>query len=252
MSSVVQSVDRALDILELLSYHVEGLSIKEISEALDYHKSTVHRLLGTLIQKGYVSQNQKTAHYHVTLKLFQLGSRKVEKLDLIQLSKPYLNKLARISGEVVHLVLRDQQDIIYVDKVEGDQIIRMHSHIGQRRPMYCTAVGKAILSTLPVEEVEKVFVNSTIEALTEKTITTIDQLLQERELIIRKGYALDQEENEIGVTCVAVAIVGMDGMSQGAISISGPTQRMVDKTQEYGEQLKNCAREISKELGYIE
>lgn len=251
MSNIVQSVDRTLEILELLSNHVEGLSIKDISERLGFHKSTVHRLLGTLIYKGYVEQDPVTNHYLVTLKLFQLGSRKVENTDVIKVSKPFLNKLAQLSGEVVHLVLRDGVDIIYVDKVEGNHIIRMHSRIGHRSPMYCTAVGKAIMATLDEEKNRLIFDQSPVEQLTEKTITTYDDFVSSRQDIYNKGYAIDDEENEPGVTCVAVAIKDFSGESHAAISISGPTERMnKESIDKYSVALKEYCHLISQQLGY--
>ncbi|WP_105616198.1 IclR family transcriptional regulator [Vallitalea okinawensis] len=251
MAEVVQSVDRALEILELLSCHVDGLAIKEISEKLELHKSTVHRLLGTLIYKGYVEQNELNNRYLVTLKLFQLGSRKVENTDVIETSKPYLNQLAQFSGEVVHLVLRDGTDIIYVDKVEGNQTIRMHSKIGNRSPMYCTGVGKAIMSTLEEDEIKMIWENSEIKRLTEHTIIELAEMHQTIEQIKLSGYALDNEENELGVKCVAVSIKDYRGISIAAISISGPKERMTnEKIITYSQKLKKSCQEISERLGY--
>lgn len=251
MAEVVQSVDRALEILELLSCHVDGLAIKEISEKLELHKSTVHRLLGTLIYKGYVEQNELDNRYLVTLKLFQLGSRKVENTDVIATSKPYLNQLAQFSGEVVHLVLRDGTDIIYVDKVEGNQTIRMHSKIGNRSPMYCTGVGKAIMSTLNEDEIKWIWENSDIKRLTEHTIIDLEDMYRTIGKIKSAGYALDNEENELGVKCIAVSIKDFRGTSVAAISISGPKERMTEeKIDIYSQKLKKSCLEISEQLGF--
>lgn len=251
MAEFVQSVDRALDILELLSNFQQGLNIKDISEKLDLHKSTVHRLLGTLIYKGYVEQHKDSNKYYVTLKLFQLGSRKIENIDLIDISKPYLIQLAKTSEEVVHLVMRDDADIIYVDKVEGNQTIRMHSRIGNRSPMYCTGVGKAILSTLSREEIKDVWDKSQIQKLTDKTIVTLDHMYKTIDTIQERGYALDDEENEIGVRCIAVPILDFKGDSYAAISISGPANRMTEeKINLYSKELIRSSKEISAQLGY--
>jgi len=251
MADVVQSVDRALGILELLSKNEQGLYIKDISLELDLHKSTVHRLLGTLIYKGYVKQNESSSKYYVTMKLFQLGSRKVENIDLIEIARPYLNKIAQISGEVVHLVIRDGKYIVYVDKVEGNQTIRMHSKIGRRSYMYCTGVGKAIMSTLQQEEVKKIWEGSRIKKYTKYTIENLSDMEEELGHIKNVGYAIDNEENELGVRCCAVPIIDYKQVSSAALSVSGPTSRMSDeKIKEFSETLITYAAEISKQLGY--
>lgn len=250
MAGTVQSVERALDILELLSQYEKGLSIKEISIKSELHKSTVHRLLGTLIEKGYVSQDKLTSHYYVTLKLYRLGSRRVENTDLIQICKPYLQKLGQLTGEVVHLVLREDIHVVYVDKVESTQTIRMHSRIGNRNPLYSTGVGKAILATLPEEEVLDVWSRSEISKLTPYTITDQAHLDQELKTISKEGYAKDNEENELGVRCVAAAILNKDGVGDAAISISAPLQRMSEeKVSQYALYLKETCGEISRLLG---
>lgn len=251
MADVVQSVDRTLSILELLSKNEQGLYIKDISLELELHKSTVHRLLGTLIYKGYVKQNESSSKYYVTMKLFQLGSRKVENIDLIEIARPYLNKIAQISGEVVHLVIRDGKYIVYVDKVEGNQTIRMHSKIGRRSYMYCTGVGKAIMSTLQQKEVKKIWGESTIKKYTKYTIENLSDMEEELRHIKNVGYAIDNEENELGVRCCAVPIIDYKQVSSAALSVSGPTSRMSDeKIKEFSEKLITYAGEISKQLGY--
>ena len=142
MIEIVQSVDRALSILEVLSDYKEGLGITDISNKIHIHKSTVHRILATLIYKGYVIQDQKTNKYMITLKLFELGNKKVKDMNLLAVSKPYTEELMKKVNEVVHLVVRENNEIVYVDKVEADNTIRMASTIGRRSPLYSTPWGK--------------------------------------------------------------------------------------------------------------
>lgn len=251
MIEVVQSVDRTLSILELLSNYNDGLGITEISSMIDLHKSTVHRLLGTLIYKGFVIQDASTNKYKLTLKLYELGSKKVASMDILKISKPYTEKLMKTVNEVVHLVIRDENDIVYIDKVEADNTIRMASTIGRRSPLYRTSVGKAMLAYLSDEEVEEIWSNSKIEKLTEHTITELEALKKELKEIKEKGYAVDNEENELGVRCIGAPVFNHNGCVEGAISISGPTIRVTkDKIEEFAEEVKKYADLISKELGY--
>lgn len=248
---VVQSVDRALTILELLSGYNEGLGITDISNKIDLHKSTVHRLLGTLIYKEFVVQDSETNKYKVSLKLYELGAKRVEDADIINASKPYTKALMESLNEVVHLVIRDKNDIIYIDKVDADNTIRMASSIGKRNPMYCTSVGKAMLAFMPEEEVSRVWDNSKIEKLTYKTIVDFDRFKEELKKIKENGYAVDEEENELGVRCIGAPVFNLNGEIEGAISISGPANRVIkDKVEDYAKEVKKYADLISKELGY--
>ena len=176
MGNIVQSVNRALTILEVLSDYSEGLGLTEISEKIGLHKSTVYRLLSTLIYKEYVTQDPKTNKYRITLKLFELGNKRVEDMDLLTASRIYSEELMKSVNEVVHLVVREGNDIVYLDKVEADNTIQMASKVGKRSPLYCTSVGKAILAHLPEDEVEEIWKTSRIEKLTEFTITDFDRL----------------------------------------------------------------------------
>lgn len=252
MTEVVQSVDRALSILEVLSDHNEGLGITDISGKIGLHKSTVHRLLSTLIYKDYVVQDTETNKYRTTLKLFELGNKKTENMDLLSASKLYTKKLMENINEIVHLVIQEDTEIVYIDKVQADNTIRMASTIGRRSPLYCTSVGKAILAYLPDEEVEKIWNNSKIENLTKFTIINLEDMKRELKDIRQKGYAVDNEENEIGIRCIGAPVFNRFGEVEGAISISGPTMRMTeDKIEEFAIEVTKYANMISNELGYI-
>lgn len=249
---IVQSIDRALSILEVLSDYSEGLGVTEISEQVNLHKSTVYRLLTTLIYKGYVVQDAETNKYGITLKLFELGSKKVESMDLLSVSKEYTKKLMESVNEVVHLVVREGSEIVYIDKVEANNTIMMASTIGKRSPMYCTSVGKAILAHLPEKKVKEIWDNSKIVKYTDYTITNFEELKTELEDIRQKGYAVDNEENEIGVRCIGVPIFNRHGKVEAAISISGPAIRVTEsKISNFSIKVMNTASLISRELGFI-
>lgn len=251
MIEIVQSVNRALSILELISDYNEGLGITEISQKTDLHKSTVHRLLGTLMYKGFVVQDTITNKYRISLKLYELGTKRIEDLDILKASKPYTKRLMEELNEVVHLVIRDKNDIIYIDKVEADNTIRMASTIGRRSPLYCTSVGKAILAFTDEKEVEDIWKNNNVQKLTPNTIIDFQLFKEELEKIREQGYAEDDEENELGVRCIGAPVFNFHGEVEGAISISGPTIRVTkDKVEKIAEAVKKYAGLISRELGY--
>lgn len=251
MGEIVQSIDRALSILEVLADYSKGLGVTEISEKVNLHKSTVYRLLSTLIYKGYIVQDSETNKYKVTFKLYELGNKKLKDIDLLSASKHYTKKLMESVNEVVHLVIREGNKIVYIDKVEANNTIRMESTIGRRSPMYCTSVGKAILAYFPDEEVKNIWNISKIEKLTKFTITEFEEMIKELSRVREKGYGIDNEENEIGVRCVGAPIFNRYGEIEGAISVSGPTLRVKEKDVEgIAKEVIKYANLISKELGY--
>ena len=248
---LVQSVDRTLTLLEVLSDCNDGLGITEISSLVNLHKSTVHRLLSTLIYKGYVVQDEESSKYKITFKLFELGSKKVHKLDLLEISRPYTKMLMESVNEVVHLIIREETDIVYIDKVEANNTISMASRIGKRNPMYCTATGKAILAYLPEEEIREVWNKSKIVKLTKKTNTDFILFKKELQEVKKNGYAIDDEENEIGVKCVGAPIFDMNGDVVAAISVTGPVTRITDDKIDFiSNEVMQCTNLISKEMGY--
>lgn len=251
MSDTVQSIDRAFRILELLSENPDGLGLLEISHRTGLTKSTVHRLLMTLQENGMTKQLEPTGKYSLTMKLFVLGSRVVEKREVLQVARPYLEKLRDISGEAVHLVIREGDELVYVDKVESENTIRMYSTIGRKGVLYATSVGKALLALSPQEEVASYWNRTEVIAQTPQTIVDFPAFLRELERIRQEGYALDREENELGVKCVGAAIRDYTGKAVAAISVSGPAQRMTPKVLEtIGGEVQKITREISIEMGY--
>lgn len=247
----VQSVDRAFTLLELLCSSREGLPIHELSEKTGLHKSTVHRLLAAMVVRGYVRKDEDSGRYRMTTRICELSAQVVESLDILQIARGPMEALSRSTGETVHLVVREGDEIVYVHKVESDvSSMRMFSRIGMRRPMYCTGVGKAILAELPLEEVERIWNASDIQAYTEHTIVSFDRLKDVLEAIRRRGCAYDNQENELGVRCIAATIHDYTGGICGALSISAPLLRMSDsKVAQLQPQLMAACRKISLAMG---
>lgn len=251
MGEVVQSVDRALSILEILSNSPEGLGIKEISEGVSLHKSTVHRLLATLTEKMYVRQNEKTNKYMLTFKMFELGNKMAESISVVDVVKPYLKELVEQTGEVAHFVVREGNEIIYIDKVEPNNTIRMSSRIGKRIQMYCTAVGKSMMAHMNDNEIKKIWDTSNILKITPKSIVDYDKYMETINEVRKVGFARDEEENELGIRCIGASILDYKNEVCGAISISGPTGRFtLEKVDPYSKLVTETALKISMELGY--
>lgn len=249
MGSNVQSIDRALIILEIIANN-EKVSLKELVMKTGLSKSTVHRLVNSLINNGYVQQNEITAQYEITLKMFQLGNKRVQNIDFLNVAKSMISQLTNTLGETCHLVVEDNNEVLYIDKfVPSDNTRAMASKIGKRAPMYCTAVGKSILSTYTDEKIEEIWNDSNIIKLTENTITDFKNFMIEIENIREQGYSVDNEENENGIYCVSTYFVNYRNEVQGAISLSFPISQM-DKKEYFIEKLTSCAHKISRLLGF--
>ncbi len=250
-NSFVQSAERIFSILEILA-EKGPMTLTEISKELNLHKTTVSRLAGSLISMGYAKRNID-GRYALTFKMLGLAGRMLEKTDIISISRPHMERLAQISGETVHFVRREGAWIVYIDKVESNaNSVRMVSRIGLRQPAYCTAVGKAMLAELELEEVREIWNGSEIKKYTPNTITDFDVLQKELENIREKGYAIDNEENELGVRCIAASVKNFEGRADNAFSISAPVSRLGDeKIEVLSRYLLEIKEKLSRELGGI-
>lgn len=249
----VQSLDRAFDIMEELCRAKDGLPIHMLTERTGLHKSTVHRLLSSMAARGYVRKDEESGRYRMTTKLYALSGQVVENLDLVQIARRPMEALCHRVHETVHLVVPEGTDIVYVHKVDAEQgAIRMFSRIGMRRPMYCTGVGKAMMACMSDEEVDRIWENSNIQAYTPHTIVTRERLQNVLDAVRKRDCAFDNEENELGVRCIAAAIRDYSGKVCGALSISAPLIRMSDS---YLAQLKPALIEtrdqIARGMGWI-
>lgn len=247
----VQTLERSLDILETLARSEEPLGVTEIGNRIGLHKSTVYRILRTLCYRGYVEKEKERDRYRLGIKIVELGIRFFNDLEIRKIAANFLGLLAKSFDEVVHLVLPNDGEVVYIDRREGSQVISMHSKVGRRAPMHCTAVGKAILSTLPEEEVRHILKSKGMPKFTEKTITDPDVLIEQLREIEKLGFALEAEENEVGILCLGTPIFDYSGRAIGAISVSGPINRMREKGMErIGQEIKRAGQEISAKMGY--
>ncbi len=248
----VQSIDRILDILETLSATPTGLSLSDLASATSLHASTAHRLLSALANRGYVRKDPDNGKYRLTLRLYEISRRVSMVLDLFSASKPMLEKLSNDAKEIVHLVERDGNEVVYLHKFEPFlRPINITSSVGLHNPMYCTGVGKSIMAYLPEDEVEKIWNGSQVVQFTPKTLTTLEALREDLVRARERGYAIDDEEHDLGVRCMAAPVRNWKGDPVGAISISGPAARMTDDTMaQLVAPLQETAGAISQLMGW--
>jgi IclR family transcriptional regulator, KDG regulon repressor len=249
--NMVKSVSRALDIITLVSLKREGLGVTEIANQMDINKSSVYRILTTLAQYGYIEQDAESGRYRLGYTFLDISSKLLESIDIRTEAKPYLRELEKYTDEVIHLVVYDQGEVVYIEKFEGTETLRMHSKVGKRAPMHCTGVGKAILAHLPQIVTEDIINRKGLPVHTKYTITNREQFLLELEAVQQRGYALDLQENEIGITCIAVPIFDNKGNAVAALSVSGPTIRMTEeRIEELRPHVLGAGANISRRLGY--
>ncbi len=250
-AKLIQSVDRALQILDVFSLKEKELGVTEIAHRLDLHKSTAFGLLTTLEYWGCIEQNRQTGKYRLGLKLLELGDRVKEGLDLRVLALPFLQELVERYRETVHLVVHDRGEVVYIEKVEGPTAIRMYSQVGKRAPMHSTGVGKVILAYRPLQEVDALIEEKGLSSYTPNTITDPEVLREELIKIRKNGYCFDNEEIEVGLRCVAAPIMDSQQEVVAAISLSGPSMRMTDEQmKELIIPVKETALKISWSLGF--
>ena len=251
-SRTVQSLDRAILLLEELAQHIDGCGVTHLSCLTGLHKSTIHRLLNTLMNKGYISKDSETNKYYLGIKILHLSSAILDRLDVRKIARPYAEELCRSTDEVVHLSILDSGEAVYIDKFESpNKSIRMYSQIGRRVPLHCTGVGKVLLAWLPEEDVEYILKSKGMKAHTQNTITDIKTMKKHLEEIRNKGYALDEIEHEDGIRCVAAPIYNLKGKVIASISVSGPVTCVTkERMPELTKEVLKTAKNISHELGY--
>ncbi len=250
-SNCVKSVMKAFLLMEELDRAGE-LSIGDLSERLDMDKATVHRLINTVKDAGFVNQNPDNKKYSNSLKLLAMGNRVMEKSGVRHVARPYMEELSEKTGETINLGIRVGNKIIYVDKLESSSTIKVGLGIGVSVPSYCSGLGKAILAYTPKAELDEILNSISFERFTGSTITGKDQLLKELEIIRQNGYSTDDEEYVDGLVCFGAPIFDFHGNPAAAISVSCPKYRYdPDKHLSlYTGLAAHAAQKISKQMGY--
>jgi IclR family transcriptional regulator, KDG regulon repressor len=247
----IHVIDRAAQILDCFGFDHQELSVSEIGLKTALHRSTAHRILMALEYNDLIRQNPETGKYRLGIKLFKLGHQAVSHLNLREICRPFLTRIMNETQETVHLAVLDDDHVLYLDKVEGPHALRMPSRVGRHIPTYCTSLGKAMLSCLDEQEVRAIVGKQPLTAYTTNTVKNVEQLLADVRAVRKRGYAVDNEEIEIGLRCVGAPIRDHTGGMVGAISTAAPSARLAEKKiPVFGRLVMAIAAEISEQLGY--
>jgi DNA-binding IclR family transcriptional regulator len=245
------AVERALAMLEAVAQESEGLSNAEISRKLKIPKSSASYILRTLESQSYLTRDAESGKYRVGLKILSLSRGALSGLDVRGVALPIMRHLTQETGLTCHLAILDGPDAVYVEKVEPEGFIRMDTWVGRRMRVHATSVGKALVAHIPQERLQQIVRKSGMEKRTHKTITTLPRLLKELEKVRVQGYAVDDEENNLGARCVGAPVFNDHGSIEAALGLSGTTQQVSTQTMpRILEALKDGARHISIGMGY--
>jgi IclR family transcriptional regulator, acetate operon repressor len=247
----IQSVDRALDVLEVLGRARSELSLSEIAAQAGLNLATCHHLLSTLAKRGYVGQNPRGRNYFLGTRILELSSSRVRQFNLVDTVMPALRQLNQETRESVHLAVMQGHDLVTLAKLDSFHPIRVGTDaVGKANAAHATATGKAILAWLPETEIARVVAEKGLTRFTEHTITDLAELIENLRLVRRNGFAIDREEFQPGVTCVGTAIRDHLGAVIGSISCSMPEMRTTDEQLEkVTSAVRHCATALSEKLG---
>ena len=225
--------------------------ISELSQRLGMSKTTVHRVMQTLKALGYVTQEVETERYRLTIRLFELGAKALESVDLVREADVEMRRIAQATREAIHLGAFDEDSIIYIHKIDADYGLRMQSRIGRRNPLHSTAIGKVLLAWMDPADAHEVLSHVEFRKSTSKTLSSAEAVLSILPHVREQGYGEDNEEQEEGLRCLAVPVFDRFGRVIAGLSISFPTMRCgADTKSHYVALLQRSGLAISTRLGY--
>jgi len=250
---LINSILRACNILKSFCRGKGTFKISELAQQLHLDRSTTYRILLSLEKSGLAEKDKKTGEYSLGVAAFEIGSAYLRRADLVQIAKPIMSDLALKVQETVHLAILSDPDILYLDKIDSPRTLGVMSKIGQRAPVYCTALGKALLAFQPDEHQSRIIEQIKFKSFTARTITSKNKLLKELREVRRQGYALDYREIEEDVECIAAPIRNHLGNIIASISISGPQRKIhTPLEKKFVGQVMEAATLISSKMGYVE
>lgn len=250
-SSHVQSVERAIKVMELLADEGREMSLTEISRALNWPKSTVHGLISTLRDFQYIDQSPNNGNYRLGIRLFELGNAVARSWNIRSIALPVMQQLNHALGEMVHLATEDSGEVLYIEKLDSTHMMRIVSEIGARLPMHCSGLGKVLLAYKTKNEVKWIVTKKGLRRMTLRTITDPQVLDRELEKIRTQGYAIDDREIMDSLLCVAAPIFDKEGNVRYAVSVSTLAGNMTDERFELIKTMvTGAAEQISYEMGH--
>ena len=246
----VPGVERALTVLEVLARSKRGLALSDLARNLHLPKSSTHCLLLTLERCGYLRRHEFTRRYLFDLKLFRLANMALAGIELREQSGPFLRLLMEETGLPVHIAIMEQDEVVVVDKVEPPGAVKLATWIGKRMDPHCTGVGKALIAYLPEEDLCRLIKEHRLPRHNENTIASAKKLKEELARIRRLGYAVDNEEDEIGLRCIGSPVFNATGHVVASISIAGTTSQITEQNwAALAERVKHTAAAISRQIG---
>src|ERR1700756_2651886 len=245
------AVERALAVLEAVALESDGLSNAEISLKLNIPKSAASYILRTLETQGYLTRDSTSGKYRVGLKILSLSRGALSGIDVREVALPIMRHLVEKTSLTCHLAILDGPEAVYIEKVEPPGFIRMDTWVGRRMRVHATSVGKALVAHIPQNRLEKIIGERAMEKRTPKTITTLQRLLKELEKVRAQGYAVDDEENNLGARCLGAPVFNQSGAIEASVGLSGTIGQVNAQTMpRIVEALKDAARHVSMQLGY--
>ncbi len=246
----VSSVMKVFGILQALGEERDH-GITELAQRVMMSKSTVYRFLQTMKTLGYVTQEGESEKYSLTLKLFELGAKALQNVDLIRSADVQMRELSRLTKETIHLGALEEDSIVYIHKIDSLYNLRIYSRIGRRNPLHTTAIGKVLLAWRDRAEVNEILKEVEFKRSTANTIVTREALLEVLDQVKAQGFGEDNEEQEEGLRCIAVPVFDRFGVVIAGLSISFPTIRFSEEAKsDYVAMLHRAARTLSAEMGY--
>ncbi len=251
MAENVRVVDRVFDILEQLSQAGSPQSLQEIADATGISKTTVYRLLGSMCDRQYV-EKRPDGRYTIGYKMIEVVSTHINGLELLTESRPYLNQVVRDLELTSHMGILDGNDVVYIEKMDLYPNTRLYTQVGYRSPAYCSSMGKCLLACLSGEELDEYIHNCRFEKYTANTITDPREFRRMLRVIRQQGWAMDNEEYQVGHRCVGAPIFDYRGSAVAAISASGSSNILTeDRLSSVIQEVKGIAAAISRRMGYV-
>jgi IclR family KDG regulon transcriptional repressor len=250
---MIQSVAHALDVLEEFRDETEELGVTELSKKLKLHKNNIFRILATLQSRNYIEQNRFNDNYRLGIKCLELGQTFIHQRGLLNQARPILLELAEATGETSYISILRGKEVVYLDAVETSSTVRVVSRVGFHMAIHATAAGKALVSNDSEEELRNLF-SGELARFSKATRTDVDDLMKEIKHVREMGYATDLEEFEEGLRCIASPVRDYTRNVVGAISVSGPANRLPDEriAKEVGPEVERAAKTLSTRLGFRE
>lgn len=251
-SSVNQSSEKLLSLIEVLSQEDAPVRLSDLSAKLNMNASTVSRFLTTLQNRGYVRQSGERGGYVLTYKICQIANNMTSRMDFRSVCQPYLKQIAKIFGCTTNLMVRYEDSVIYLDVIPGpEQLLVPLQRIGKIAPLYCTGGGKLFLQEFTDADLQDYAAKQPFRRFTEYTICSLGEMYKELQKVAEQGYAIDNQECELGTRCLAVPVFNYTGTIQAAISINAPISKLTDLyIFQNAAILRSIADQISDQLGY--